>query len=134
MNPLKRKVGLFLAYLWSVLVRYSDPVQSPYLRPLKQDHDDRSVKPPLAVLDHAQILREVMSVYQSSMLGDEDEDERGTGFQQVLDIMVNPVSSMCISNSVQKKSLRPEWDDKVFVLNCLCYLQVWFFFSFLRCG
>lgn len=90
----------------------------------EQDHDDRSVKPPLAVLDHAQILREVMSVYQSSMLGDEDEDERDTGFRQVLDIMVTPVATMCISNSAQKKTVRPEWDDKVFVLNCLCYLQV----------
>ena len=41
----------------------------------------------LAVLDHAQILREVMSVYQSSLLGSEDEDEMDTGFRQVLDIM-----------------------------------------------
>ena len=90
----------------------------------KQDHDDRSVKPPLTVLDHAQILREVMSVYQSSFLGNEDEDEMDTGFRQVLDIMITPVATMCISNGAQKKAVRPEWDDKVFVLNCLCYLQV----------
>ena len=32
----------------------------------KQVLDDQSVKPHLAVLDHAQIIREVMSVYQSS--------------------------------------------------------------------
>ena len=70
-----------------------------------------------------------MSVYQSSMLGDEDEDEIDTGFRQVLDIMVTPVATMCISNSAQKKIVKPEWDDKVFVLNCLCYLQVCFFFS-----
>ena len=76
------------------------------------------------MLDHAQILREVMSVYQSSMLGDEDEDERDTGFRQILDIMVAPVLTMCISNSAHKKTVKPEWDDKVFVLNCLCYLQV----------
>jgi conserved oligomeric Golgi complex subunit 6 len=73
-----------------------------------------------------------MSVYQSSMLGDEHEDERDTGFRQVLDIMVTPVSSMCISNGAQKKTVRPEWDDKVFVLNCLCYLQVWFSFRSFR--
>ena len=65
------------------------------------------------------------------MLGDEGEDEKDTGFRQVLDIMVTPVSSMCISNSAQKKTVRPEWDDKVFVLNCLCYLQVRILFYFL---
>ena len=43
------------------------------------------------------------------MLGDEGEDEKDTGFRQVLDIMVTPVSSMCISNSAQKKTVRPEW-------------------------
>lgn len=42
------------------------------------------------------VLVEVMSVYQSSILGDEGEDERDTGFQQVMDIMVTPVSSMCV--------------------------------------
>ena len=65
-----------------------------------------------------------MSVYQSSFLGNEDEDEMDTGFRQVLDIMITPVATMCISNGAQKKAVRPEWDDKVFVLNCLCYLQV----------
>ena len=71
-----------------------------------------------------------MSVYQSSFLGNEDEDEMDTGFRQVLDIMITPVATMCISNGAQKKAVRPEWDDKVFVLNCLCYLQVWFLFLF----
>ena len=31
--------------------------------------------------------QEVMSVYQSEMLGDDDDDERDTGFRQVLDIL-----------------------------------------------
>lgn len=69
-----------------------------------------------------------MSVYQSSLLGNEDKDEMDTGFRQVLDIMITPVASMYISNGAQKKAVRPEWDDKVFVLNCLCYLQVCSFF------
>ena len=68
------------------------------------------------------------------MLGDEDEDERDIDLRQVLDVMVTPVSFICISNSTQKKTVRPEWDDKVFVLNCLCYLQVCPFASFLFCG
>ena len=54
---------------------YSSLVLLYFLIASKQDHDDRSVKPPLALLDHAQILREVMQVYQSSFLGNEDEDE-----------------------------------------------------------
>ena len=141
MSQLKHKVVPFLAYLWSLFFLSFGFLHPSYLSRSKQDLDDRSVKPPLAVLDHAQILREVMSVYQSSMLGDEGEDERDTGFRQVLDIMVTPISIMCISNSAQKKTVRPEWDDKVFVLNCLCYLQVWIiiffpspFASLLFCG
>ena len=130
-NQLKHKAVPFLAYLWSVIIPRSE-ISLPFLCVAsKQDQDDRSVKPPLTVLDHAQILREVMSVYQSSMLGNEDEDERDTGFRQVLDIMVTPVASMCISNAAHKKTIRPEWDDKVFVLNCLCYLQECFFFPFI---
>ena len=60
-NQLKHKAVPFLAYLWSIIIPRSE------------------------------ILREVMSVYQSSMLGNEDYDERDTGFRQVLDIMVTPV-------------------------------------------
>lgn len=65
-----------------------------------------------------------MTVYQSSLLGDEDEDEINAGFNQVLDIMVDPVVVMCLANGEEKKRVRPRWDEAVFVLNCLCYLQV----------
>ena len=130
MNQLKLKAMPFLAYLWSVAARHWYFLY--FLIASKQDQDDWSAAP-LAILDHAQILREVMSVYQSSFLGNEDEDEMDTGFRQVLYIyiMITPVATMCISNGSQKEAVRPEWDDKVFVLSCLCYLQVWFlsFFS-----
>ncbi|KIM47009.1 hypothetical protein M413DRAFT_63561 [Hebeloma cylindrosporum] len=86
-------------------------------------HDDPSLTAPLSVLDHAQILREVMQVYQSSLLGDEDEDQINSGFNQVLDIMVDPVIKLCVENSEEKGRVRPRWDGEVFVLNCLCYLQ-----------
>jgi len=65
-----------------------------------------------------------MSVYQSSLLGGEDKDEINAGFNQVLDIMVDPAVLMCIANSEHKQKARPRWDGSVFVLNCLCYLQV----------
>ena len=77
------------------------------------------------MLDHAQILREVMQVYHSSLLGNEDEDQINSGFNQVLDIMVDPVIKLCVENSEEKARVRPRWDGEVFVLNCLCYLQVW---------
>lgn len=63
-------------------------------------------------------------MYQSSLLGTEDQDEINAGFNQVLDIMIDPVVQMCITNSEEKMKARPRWDGQVFILNCLCYLQV----------
>lgn len=65
-----------------------------------------------------------MTVYKSSLLGDEVQAEVDAGFHQVLDIMVDPVVMMCIKNGEEKKKARPRWDEAVFILNCLCYLQV----------
>jgi hypothetical protein len=65
-----------------------------------------------------------MAVYQSSLLGEEDIDEQSAGFEKILDIMVDPAVEMCISTSEEKKRIRPRWDQAVYVLNCLCYLQV----------
>ncbi|KAF9476408.1 oligomeric complex COG6 [Pholiota conissans] len=97
--------------------------QSQTLSRIRFDLDDPSLTPPNAILDHSQILREVMQVYQSSLLGTEDEDEINAGFNQVLDIMVDPAVQMCIANSEEKMKARPRWDGQVFILNCLCYLQ-----------
>lgn len=83
-----------------------------------------SLTPPLPILDHSQILREIMLVYQSSLLGDEDEDDVSAGFVQVLDIMVDPLITVCIESTDAKKKVRPTWDGVVFLLNCLCYLLV----------
>ncbi|KAJ7630510.1 oligomeric Golgi complex subunit 6 [Roridomyces roridus] len=87
------------------------------------DLDDPSLTPPLAILDHAQILREIMNVYESSLLGDEGEEEQTAGFQRILDVTVDPAVEMCTNNSEEKKRLRPRWDREVYVLNCLSYLQ-----------
>jgi hypothetical protein len=67
-----------------------------------------------------------MAVYQSSLLGEEDMDEQTAGFEKILDIMVDPAVEMCIRTSEEKKRMRPRWDQAVYVLNCLCYLQVFF--------
>ncbi|KAF7320183.1 Conserved oligomeric Golgi complex subunit 6 [Mycena kentingensis (nom. inval.)] len=87
------------------------------------DLDDTSLSPPLAILDHAQILREVMNVYESSLLGNEDEAEQAAGFQRILDVTVDPAVEWCISSGEWKKRQRPRWDRDVYVLNCLSYLQ-----------
>lgn len=71
-----------------------------------------------------------MTVYQSSLLGEEDEDERIAGFQKILDIMIDPAIEMCTSTSDEKQRVRPRWDRPVYVLNCLSYLQVCFLLPF----
>ncbi|TFK72867.1 oligomeric complex COG6 [Pluteus cervinus] len=87
------------------------------------DPDDPSLTPPPPILEHAQILREIMTVYHSSMLGDESNVGQATGFQDISNAMVDPAIEMCITSSAQKKQIRPKWDQSVFILNCLCYLQ-----------
>ncbi|KAG6826847.1 hypothetical protein H0H92_014179, partial [Tricholoma furcatifolium] len=57
---------------------------------IPKDINDLSLTPPLVILDHVQILREIMSVYRSSFIGDEDEAEQEAGFEKILDIMVDP--------------------------------------------
>lgn len=86
--------------------------------------NDPSLTPPLAILDYTQILREIMAVYRSSLLGDEAESDQIAGFQKILDIMIDPAIAMCIASSEEKNRVRPRWDKAVYVLNCLSYLQV----------
>lgn len=88
-----------------------------------QDLDEAGVSPPLVILDHAQVLREMMVVYDSSLLGDENEEELLAGFRDILDKMVDPAIEMCLTGAEEKKKQRPTWDKAVFVLNTLSYLQ-----------
>jgi hypothetical protein len=90
----------------------------------KQDLDDPSVMPPISILDHGQVLREIMTVYQSSLLGDEDLATQTAGFERILDIMVDPAVDMCRTVGEEKKRLKPAWDMEVFILNCLSHLLV----------
>lgn len=71
-----------------------------------------------------QILREIMAVYDSSLLGDENPTERDAGFKRIADIMVDPAAEMCSAAGEEKQRLRPRWDKMIFMLNCLTYLQV----------
>ncbi|KII95365.1 hypothetical protein PLICRDRAFT_34211 [Plicaturopsis crispa FD-325 SS-3] len=87
------------------------------------DLNDPEVTPPSVILEQAQILREIMTVYESSLLGDEDPEERDAGFKRILDVLVDPTVDMIIASSEEKRRLRPAWDKAVFVLNCLSYLE-----------
>lgn len=86
---------------------------------------DSSLTPPLAILDHVQILREIMNVYQSSLLG-EDEVEQVAGFEKILDIMIDPAIEMITKTNEDKSRLGTERDQPIYVLNCLSYIEVCF--------
>ncbi|TFK19198.1 COG6-domain-containing protein [Coprinopsis marcescibilis] len=89
------------------------------------DPDDPLLTPPHLILDHAQILREIMNVYQSSVLDDEDgpTTSAASSFDKILDVVIDPVALGCIAQSEEKMRLRPKWDAKVYALNCLTYFQ-----------
>ncbi|KAK7473122.1 Golgi transport complex subunit 6 [Stygiomarasmius scandens] len=92
------------------------------LQRVELEPDDSSLTPPIPILDHAQILREIMTVYQSSIFEDANASDQIAGFKEILEVMVNPAVEMCISAAERKKSIRPKWDMEVFILNCLTYL------------
>ncbi|THH11854.1 hypothetical protein EW145_g400 [Phellinidium pouzarii] len=84
--------------------------------------DDQNAQPPVALLDHTQVLREMILVYKSSLMGGESEDELRKGFQSILDLMVDAAVNMCLSVSDARQTQRPGWDNDLFVLNCLTHL------------
>ena len=82
----------------------------------------------MAICDHAQILREIMTVYASS-LGDapsfdHDPEQEQMAFGRILDAMIDPAVQMCEVAADEKKKVKGRWDREVFVLNCLAHLQV----------
>ena len=89
-----------------------------------QDLDDPEVTPPLAIQDHGQVLREIMIVYESSLLEGETPEQQASGAKQIIDSMVDPAVEMCLTASEEKHKLRQKWDYRVFVLNCLTYVKV----------
>jgi len=89
-----------------------------------QDLDDLEVAPPLVIQDHGQVLREIMVVYESSLLEGETPEQQASGAKQIMDSMVDPAIEMCLTASEEKHKLRQKWDYRVFVLNCLTYVKV----------
>jgi len=102
--------------------------QSRGLLQIPLDPDDNSVTPPLYILDHAQILKEVMSVYQSSAMDEDfvasEKSNVSLPFSKILDVVLQPVIDSVFTKSEEKAKLRPRWDAKVYIINCLTYIQV----------
>ena len=80
--------------------------------------------PPLAIQDHGQVLREIMVVYESSLTEGETPEQQASGAKGIMNSMVDPAIQMCLTASEGKHRLRPKWDYRVFVLNCLTYVKV----------
>ncbi|KAG5338040.1 hypothetical protein C0989_008344 [Termitomyces sp. Mn162] len=87
-----------------------------------KENNDVSLTPPLAILDHIQILREIMNVYQSSLIED-DESGQAAGFEKILDIMVDPAIEMITRSNKEPSRLGTKWDQPIYALNCLCYIK-----------
>lgn len=64
-----------------------------------------------------------MTVYESSLLGDEDPVERENAFSQILEASVDPAMEMCQRMSEMRREMS-NWDRAVFLINCTTYMQV----------
>lgn len=84
---------------------------------------DATLSPPLALRDACQILREIIAVYDTSLV---DAEERETDFAKLLDAAVDPAVEMCERMADLRKNTGntgSTWDRDVFLVNCLEYLQ-----------
>ncbi|RSH94849.1 Golgi transport complex subunit 6 [Saitozyma podzolica] len=79
---------------------------------------DATLTPPLALRDTCQILREIIAVYDSSLV---DESERETDFAKLLEKAVDPAVEMCNKMAEMRKG--SEWERDIFLINCLGYLE-----------
>ena len=90
---------------------------------------DADLLPPLPLRDFAQVLREIMGIYASSLLEDDFPDPKGErdklreGFNRMLDAAVEPCLEMCRSMSEMRKGAAI-WEKETFLINCTTFLQV----------
>ncbi|KAF8526040.1 oligomeric complex COG6 [Hysterangium stoloniferum] len=84
---------------------------------------DADLSAPLSLRDSSQVLREIMSVYDSSVLGDEDPEEQRRGFKRILDAAVDPALEMCRRMADMNAKDSTGWEKSIFLINCLDYLQ-----------
>jgi conserved oligomeric Golgi complex subunit 6 len=74
------------------------------------------------------ILREIMQVYDSSLLEDETPEQRIAGFRDVLEGTVDPMLTMCstMGNMIKPRAGQDSnaWERATFMINCLVYIEV----------
>lgn len=84
--------------------------------------------PPLILLDASQVLRELMSVHDSSLTSDESEDSRrAEKFDKSVAAYMDPLVEMCSKMTKLNSSSDPakvSWERDIFLVNCLTHLQV----------
>lgn len=81
---------------------------------------DVNLAPPLALRDSSQVLHEIMSVYDTSLV---DEADRETDFARILEAAVDPPMEMC-RRMADLRQKGGQWDKDIFLINCDLYLQV----------
>ncbi|KAG9124916.1 Golgi transport complex subunit 6 [Ceratobasidium sp. 392] len=94
------------------------------LRFLHPAEDDLAA--PITLRDAAQVLKEIMVVYDSSLLHDEHEGASNSGeetqkFDATLTAMVDPMLEMCRRMAALRD--KGDWEAAIFMINCLTYLQ-----------
>jgi hypothetical protein len=89
---------------------------------------DTTLSPPLALRDSAHILRDIIAVYETSLV---DEADREQGFGLILRKAVDPAVEMCermaemkVQPTGQGEAGKGEWERDIFLINCLNYLLV----------
>jgi hypothetical protein len=96
------------------------------------------LSPPLALRDVSQVIREIMSVYDSSMLeldasaagGKVLQSDERAEFDRIMDAAVNPALEMCrrmadlMKTPVTTGNTSLDWDKEIFLVNCAVHLQV----------
>ena len=84
---------------------------------------DADLSPPLALRDSTQILREIMSVYESTLISNDDPHVE-EDFARILDAAVDPPLEMCRRMADLRKGEGGDWEKAVFLANCVGYLEV----------
>ena len=76
-----------------------------------------TLTPPVTLRDACQVLREIIAVYDSSLV---DAAERSTDahFANLLEKAVDPAVEMCERMAELRKG-STDWDKDIFLINCL---------------
>ncbi|CAE6415807.1 unnamed protein product [Rhizoctonia solani] len=82
---------------------------------------------PVSLRDAAQVLKEIIAVYDSSLLRDEHQggvalSDEMQNFDTTLAAMVDPMLEMCRRMAALRER-EGKWETAIFMINCLTYLQ-----------